>query len=311
MSLLGFFLLGCNAMSQTVLTPRLLFDYDEGDLFHYHKSDYYNFSYQGGFSVKVLGKLISAGNDSVTYYIQKNSYTQAMNQNTGQFTDTVFSTLIDTITYTDLDTDIALLPQYNTATFQQYQSYFNSYAAIDSSCLFGMYFSDTLMDWNFNGELIPAFCANFDVSPSTCNSFVSRTFNNRFGKGLGIMYFYQSVSGGPSYGNSYNMVYFKKDTLESGNPDWFLSDVDEMTISELILYPNPCANYFHLDLTVFPSKKYTINLLNAQGKVLDVLRSEGVPGNSYDVSDFPEGMYFYQLFSDSALLGQGKFIIDR
>ena len=297
--------------AQQPLTPRLIYDYAPGDLFHYHTSDYYNFTYQGGFSVKVLGKLVSQGNDSLTYYVQKNSYTQAMDQNTGQFTDTIFNYEVDTLIYTDLDTDIALLPQYNQATYQDYLNYYNYYASLDSSCLFGMNFSDTLNNWSLNGVQTPAYFSNYDVSPSFCNNYVSRTFNQAFGKGLGPISYYHSVSGGPFYGNSYGMVYFKKDTVESGTPDIFLSDVDEMEIPQIVLYPNPCNDLFYVDLTELPNLSYALKLFNVQGQLLDVINLQKTLVKSCDISNLSAGMYLYQLCHLGKILNQGKLMIER
>jgi hypothetical protein len=296
--------------TQQPLTPRYIFDFEPGDLFHYHTSDYGNFIYYGGFSIKILGKLVSAGNDSVTYYIKKNNYSQAMNQNTGQFTDTIYTTLIDTITYTNLDTDVALLPQYNAATFQDFQNYYNYYASLDSSCLFGMNFQDTLNNWDLNGVLTPSYYANYDVSPSSCNNFVSRTYSNRFGEGLGTISFYHSVSGGPFYGSSKSMVYFKKDTIESGIPDVFLSDAEDIPVVEFKLYPNPSSEIVYIEMSSFPQKEYTVRLLNPYGQLMEQ-RSLSAMLHEWDVRHFPSGLLFYQVCDGANILRQGRFLVAR
>lgn len=296
--------------AQPPLTPRLIFDFDSGDEFHYHSSSYYNFSSVGGFSTKILGKVISAGDDSVTYYFQQNTYSQIVDQNTGQISDTVFNTLIDTVTYTYLDSNIASLPEYNVATLMAYESTYNQYAAMDSSCLFGMNFSENLADFNLNGVLTPAFFANAEISPSSCNGYVSTINGNAFGIGLGKISYNHSVSGGPYYGNSYGMVYFKKDTIESGIPDLLLSGVDEMRIPRVDVFPNPCNSTFFIDLRELSDKQYAVKIFNPQGQLIQQF-SSGSDAVELDVMLLEQGAYIFQVWNELEIQYIGKFMVQR
>jgi hypothetical protein len=282
----------------------MIFDFNVGDTFQYQTSNYYNFTYYGGFSIEILEKTISSGNDSVTYLIKRNSYVQNVNQNNSQLIDTNYSTSFQTLVYTDLDTDIKYLSAYNIATINAFTNTYDYYATIDSTCLDYLSFDDSLFFYSLGGITTEAYSADFYDYWSSCNNCVYRFYGQRFGKGLGIISQAESVSGGPSYGNSYNMIYFRKDTVSAGSPNALLSGLKEMNTSFSKVYPNPTKDKIILEIS--PSNLHRkFRITNNIGQVMMISELNSIY-TQLDLSSFSDGLYF--LIVDGIILEPLKII---
>jgi hypothetical protein len=275
---------------QQELTPRLIFDFNSGDEFHYSSSSFYNTTYLGGFKVQILNKTISANNDSIFYGIRKDSWSQTSSQglNSTQIDDTLYTVIFDTLIYTHLDSNIKYLPEYNSASFLTYQNTYNSYAAQDSFCLTSLYYYEDSSLWTFGPNQFPSYSSSFSNNWNDCNWWTSTENSNKFALGLGVVskhYAYYNNSGS---GSSYSLIYYKKDSVSVGTQDPLLSLSDIINIPSLITYPNPISN----DLLI----KTTSDLLGKEFSIYDELGSKIFEGklneltNTFDLGKLNSGI---------------------
>jgi hypothetical protein len=282
-------------LSQNYLTPGLIFDFNPGDEFHYSSSSFYNTTYLGGFKVKILNKTISSNNDTIFYGLRKDSWSQTFAQGSGstQINDTIFDTIFDTLIYTHLDSNIKFLPEYNSASFLTYQNTYNSFAAQDSSCLTTLYYSEDTSVWTFGQNQFPSYSSSFSNDWNNCNWQTSTNNSNRFALGLGVVSKNYSYYSNQGTGNSFQLVYYKKDSVSVGTPDQLLSSSDMISTSSLNTYPNPFSD----DLTI----KTTSDLLGKGFSIYDELGSKIFEGRlnelikTIDLGKLNSGIYFLKV----------------
>lgn len=249
--------------AQSALTVRQVFDFNIGDEFHFSTSSYGNYTSNGGIRMYILDKTVSAANDTIMYQIHMNRFGQNINQQTGQLIDTVYQTRIYESTYYDLDSSLRQLSYSNNpSSYLKYYSLYYTYntelanleynisqGLIDSSCInnFNLYFSDTLINWQLDTVNHNSYFASYieNVNPN-CNLFNMVSYSQRFAEGLGSVAFSESVSGGPYYGSSHNMVYYRKGTTEVGTPIDNLVPTEEITLPEFNIFPNPVSDVINL-----------------------------------------------------------------
>ena len=73
------------------------------------------------------------------------------------------------------------------------------------------------------------------------------------------------------------------------------------------LYPNPTSKFLKVELSDFNVKKIRIQVLNSVGQLL---LDESFTNNntSFNIQDFPVGVYFVKLISDNQLIEIQKII---
>lgn len=276
-----------SVLRSQVLTPRMIFDFNPGDVFHYSQSGYSTSSYSGGFSHYILNKYVSATNDTIKYTIKKASYSIITVPATGN-KDTVFKESYDTLTYTSLDTAIQYLVAYNIASYYRFKSYYNLYAQIDSSCLDALTFTDTLSEWPLADSILSVHYNGIYINLNTCDNS-TRTYSSRFSTGLGNIQQSEMVSGGPYYGNSYSLVYFKKGDIRVGLPDILLNTRHEIAKKTVELFPNPARKFLHIQASdeLVNSMYYVLDFsgqMILSGKIHELL-------TTIDVQNLSEGIY--------------------
>ncbi|MFT4848799.1 MAG: hypothetical protein ACI83B_001334 [Sediminicola sp.] len=83
--------------------------------------------------------------------------------------------------------------------------------------------------------------------------------------------------------------------------------INDLSLEEIILYPNPVINQSTLKLPVEASVNQ-ITVLDMNGRII---KNETITKEYYkiDVMDYRSGIYFYKVFSDEELIKTAQFIV--
>lgn len=283
--------------AQQPVTPRVIYDFNTGDEFHYTQSEFNTYSLYSGFSHLILGKSYNTDSSAVSYYVRVNRYRQNLVPGTGQVQDTTYSTEIDTLVYTDLDSNIKFLPDYNVAAYNTYQSWYNFLASSDSSCLSSISYTDSLNTFFLGGIPVDAFQNDIVQTSSSCSN-VGRTYSSRFGRGIGLIYALESASGGPNYVYITNLVFYKKGSTTAGTPvNELMTGLKAQRPSGLSFYPNPASDFIRLvGSSTHSGTVYQIFDLHGRQVETGKLESNRT---GIDVSNLESGMYVFKLHNQS------------
>lgn len=304
-----------NLYAQTPLTVRQVFDFNIGDEFHYSTSNYGNYTSLGGVRMYILDKTISANNDTVMYQIHMNRFGQNINQQNGQLIDTIYQTIIYESTYYNLDSSLRQLSYSNSpSSYLNYYSLYSSYnlklselefyisqGQIDSSCLnnFNLYFSDTLINWQLDTFNHNSYFSSYSQNINTdCNLYNSLSYSQRFAEGLGSVGFSESVSGGPYYGSSHSMTYYRKGSTEIGTPINNLVPTEAFGNQGISVFPNPVKDVLNIFSTAaLYGQEFTI--YNSSGIV--VLDGKlNADFQALSMADLASGFYFLKIHDSSS-----------
>lgn len=289
------FFISASIYSQSTLTPRLLFDFSPGDEFHYSSSSYYNTTYYGGFKMKILSRTNSLNNDTIYYGIRKDTWSQTSSQgsSSNQIDDTIFSTVYDTLIYTNLDSTIKHIPEYNSASFLTYLGIYDAYAEQDSFCLTTLSYSEDTTLWTFASNNFLSYFSSYSYYGNSCNGNSSTNNSNRFAIGLGKVSSDYSYCNNQSTGSSYQLVYYKKDSVSIGTPDALLSTAEVIPTADFIIYPNPVVDKMSVIISSdLLGKTFTIH------DYLGSKISEGVfeqQNTSLNLINLHAGLYFLKV----------------
>jgi len=91
---------------------------------------------------------------------------------------------------------------------------------------------------------------------------------------------------------SWDVTYFKSDSIEYGSPGWPIG-VDEMvTENRVTLFPNPVQNVLHIhsDEPVLSARIYSIS-----GTLINSFSSQKLKQQQLDLSNLSSGIYLLQL----------------
>ena len=90
--------------------------------------------------------------------------------------------------------------------------------------------------------------------------------------------------------------------------DGYITGINDVTVSELSLYPNPTSDFVTLDLSnVVVNNDMVVNIISMDGRQVDVLTlSGGSTAERIDVSGLSSGIYYIEL-TDSKTKWVGKF----
>ncbi len=126
-----------------------------------------------------------------------------------------------------------------------------------------------------------------------------------YGNGLGLMHYLDSTDTDNYY--KYDLSYFKLGLNEWGIPYDFSSldnSINSNSVAETInVYPNPCVNYFYINLSD--------NFINSILEIYDIsgklVKVETLMNNLVNISELESGIYTLKLKSNSLSM-TGKFI---
>jgi len=116
---------------------------------------------------------------------------------------------------------------------------------------------------------------------------------------------------------SVDVIESKGDICE-GDAETFDVTIDECTsvnenaIKSLKVYPNPASNMLNIGLSDIQSHKITMNLVNAEGKIVHAqkINNQSTSLNtSIDVSGLPQGIYYLVFTDDTETITRKKVLI--
>ncbi len=244
---------------QDTLTVGEVFDFDINDEFRTERT--FPSGPPNAFRMKIIGKYFSAMNDTVFYVRSFNNYYSTVVSEPEYHLEYSYSIFTDTMYYTDLDGNL-LCPE------------------MDTTCV--SIFDTTICGVPANG---------YD------RSFFDSASGAIYGKGLGTVKTYEVDGGIPSGSIVYELVYFKKDTIECGTPDntsiaWNTSPPSIAAIS-----PNPFTDALTI---LFPAGHplYEILVLDATGR--QVVQGESTGSTEFAISGLAnKGLYIVQIKAGS------------
>ena len=261
--------------AQTMMTIRNVYDFNVGDEFQ----TTLNSGTPNAKRYKILTKYLSLNNDTVIYTRSFNNYFSSPNYSTTppQMVYT-YSTGVDTIHYTNLDTLISA----------QYKN--NPNDSCNSS-------KDTL----YNSSQYCGILVYQNISASgTC--FEAQTRTNVFGKGLGQVIADYNYPAGFTHTRT-NLFYYKKGSTVCGTPDSTLASINQIAEKNISvkIYPNPANN----KITIDANDVIDIKLFDVLGKQITSTKT-----NNVDVSNLTNGVYFIQVQTSVSIATQ-KIIVQH
>jgi hypothetical protein len=272
-----FFLMGFtfHANCQTMMTVGEVYDFSVNDEFHYKTLSVP----PNAVRIKITEKYFSINTDTVYYVFTFDNYSTAVDMSTNPpHLDYTFESGTDTMQYAMLDSMINTLYQFPT----------------DSTV--GNYFNDTLYYYN-------AYC---DVPVYEYDGCIGCIFeghftNEIFGKGLGRVFIHDYVT---PLDVTYQMSYFKKDSIECGTPDSTTMSISESANikSRISIYPNPAKDF----ITIEGSDIFWLEILNSSG---EMVMKRNYYNGKINISSLPAGLYLLRSFkSNGEVLGNTKVI---
>lgn len=97
---------------------------------------------------------------------------------------------------------------------------------------------------------------------------------------------------------TYPLQYVKNNTLEN---------------NEIIPYPNPTEKIIHIPINLDHNDKIAhLYILDLNGKVLDSYKVDGTFNDFiFDTSNYPNGIYLYEIESNGKIISRNKFVIEK
>jgi hypothetical protein len=260
--------LSATIAAQELMTIGEVFDFEIGDEFQ--TSGNGPGQTPNADRITIIDKYYSMESDSIFYVQNHNSYsTQLDNMYNLEYH---FWTRTDTVLYTNLDSSI---------------TYYDRWISYDTS----MFMYDTI------NEISIQYC-NTLINGFNCagNYFEPITIKRLFGKGLGLVRdYYWNI---PDYSEFDNkLFYYKKNEISCGEPDKLYVTVnEEMTDSEIIIYPNPANGYFKVNLE--GNKFLEIKIYSLSGNLIST-QFDYNNHPSFDCSFLSSGIYYVVINTES------------
>ncbi len=263
----------------TLLTVGEVFDFSVGDEFQY--SGYASFQTPNADRITITGKNYSPDNTTVTYERFHSTYYTDIVWNNGEpYTEYLFSSFTDTVSYTNLDQPLS---------------------TYDSNLLLpglAIYLSDDLCDslinkWYFN---------------DTPGGFSGEEYSRSYGKGLGLTRDYHYSGNGQQLMLENKLFYYKKAGITCGSPD-IVSTEGHRVETTIRIFPNPAQNEISLSSDFQFNGTASYQLYTASGTFA---KSGTFMPNAPKISTaaLPSGMYLIKIVTPSNVL-TGKFMISR
>ncbi len=228
------------AMCQEILTIGEVFDFNIHDEFHITNL----YGLPNGHKATISDKWYSDTNDKVYYSIDYEKYYSEYNDDL----EFHYSTSSEEVIYTNLDSSIYTLN--NLTKYPEDSTFVFSYDSL-------IYIDTALCDAQINGFSRK----DGDFEPSYGH--------HEFGKGLGLTYRKDITAwhGEPDW--EYKLVYYKKNGLECGTPDSYITSIERSvgTDSRFEIYPTIVENWVYVK-AINPSSPYEIRLINLSGSMV-------------------------------------------
>lgn len=267
LSLILFGTLTLATNCQEILTIGEVFDFSVGDEFHTTNLAYF----PNGTKSTITKKWNSPSNDTVYYEVTEDHYYTEFNMDTDEF-DYYYRSLSHVWEYTNLDSSI-------------YTYHYLAKAPTDSAQYFE-YDSLNFISSRLCNKLINGFLRiDGDFEPMRTQI--------EYGKGLGKTYHYDldgsSGSGHPDW--EYELVYYNKDGIKCGTPDWRLTgivdDFENQSIFEV--YPTLVRDWVKIEANRL-EEYYDVRIVDISGRNL-VTKLSLTKDNTITLTGFDPGIY--------------------
>ena len=112
-----------------------------------------------------------------------------------------------------------------------------------------------------------------------------------------------------SFGNGMADFFITK-IDKNGLIEYFLDSIDVFMEEEMVIYPNPARKQGRIKFKNNIISEYTMTLVSVSGSIIRTLNIYP-PDYNFNVSTFPNGIYFYLISSpsNSSILFKGKLLI--
>jgi hypothetical protein len=256
-----------------MLTNRQVFDFHINDEFQYHTLNIP----PNASRYKIIGKRISANNDTVVYTRQYNNYSSQVVWGSPPYLAYTFTSGIDSVKYAQLDSTVEEKgwPTDSCASFS------------DSLYVSSQWCGADVYEW----------------TGSVYMCFEGQTTNEVYGRGIGKTRYHFSYPA-QFYDNYQELFYYKKDSLGivCGTPDSTTMSVKQHVEKRIQLsaHPNPAGAKVTITAEGL-SKQTSLAVLDLTGKEI-LLRSIESEKTILDLSALPEGIYFLKLLHGSEVL---------
>ena len=259
-------------MCQEILTIGEVFNFNIQDEFHITNL----WGFPNGHKATVTDKWYSDTNDSVYYSIDYEKYHSEYDDEL----EIHYSTSSEVVMYTNLDSSI--FTYHDLAELPEDSSLFFKYDSL-------IYIDSILCNRQING---------FDRQDG---DFESTYAHFEYGKGLGVTYQKEITSyiGEPDW--EYKLVYYKKDGLECGTPDGYLTSIESSvgTDSRFEVYPTIVQNWVYVK-DINSSNLYEISLIDLSGSTLITVTN--LSGDySLNLEGIPSGLHIIMIQSNKSI----------
>lgn len=264
------------AICQEILTIGEVFDFNIHDEFHIT-----NFAgLPNGYKATISDKWYSDTNDTVHYSIEYEKYHSEYNGQTNEL-DYYYTTSSEIVNYTNLDSSI-----YSYHPLAELPKDSSLYFRYDS-----LIYTDSILCYiQING---------FDRQDG---DFESSYAHFEYGKGIGITYQKEITSwnGEPDW--EYKLVYYMKNGMECGTPDWHFASVERSvgTNSRFEIYPTIVQNWLSIN-DLNPYQPYEIRIIDLSGSTL--VKETNLFGDySLNVEGIHPGLYVVMIQSQKTMI---------
>ena len=261
-----------------------VFDFQEGDEFHYINSSNSLMSGGSAFEKKYIIRIVKRENfeDSIRYTENIETLLNYKQNTSSDYITTYDNQQVTNIVYKNAEFD----HEPGIPIFQNDSSMLVVYPSFSVNSSPEMYFKENDC-WHRS-----------NVIDDACNY-------TSYAKGRGLI---ASNSGCWEWQSSDNtqQVYYKKDSSTWGTP-LLLTDINELSeLSEIKVYPNPIADKIYVYMNDF-SRSYSFELLDAKGETIKKTELN-TNSNIINLEKLNRGVYFYRLTMDNKQIKSGKII---
>jgi len=155
-----------------------------------------------------------------------------------------------------------------------------------------------ILKLNSNGDSL--WCKSYDFEPDTWSCQLNDLIVTDDGGFMGVGFFSDQNSGWTAW-------MFKTDA--NGTIGWDTST--PLSTPEVKVYPNPASEFVNIEFANKLSQDAELKIYNSLGQL--VLRNKIIKGKQtcrLDIAHFNSGVYFFEIVSNTVVLGSGKFLVE-
>jgi hypothetical protein len=280
-------------IAQSYFTPREVYDFAVGDTLEYSISGGITFTQLQEYGItrhSIQSKTYNIDSSEICYFSNTYSFKRTWNSSNGSY-DTIRWSGTSTWCYTNLDSNLRYLPNYNHASITDTVELSNSILQ-NCSTPSPIYYLDTIEDYFSLGITSPAQV--FTMSENCAmQQYVNEVFKPGFGKIRSHSIQNSDPQGLYQGYNDTNLVYMVKNGISYGYKDPVLG-MQPITKPLVQIIENPVST--HLLINGYTG---SISILDAMGRIL--YQTDIIEGG-FPVDFLTKGNYYLQLGSQGTTL---------